>query len=139
MGFTDYEKRLLQKTLRDREFIKELLDDEYPQEIVNFLKNENLLGQVRDYAIISNKPKINKPENLTITYVLDAKTFVYDILQSWQDFLSPPVVLFLLSIESLIFFQFHVQMDCSLLLIDLSNEFRFNWAQVKLSKTDKIK
>ena len=92
MGFTDYEKRLLQKTLRDRDFMKELLDDEYPQEIVNFLKNENLLGQVRDYAIISNKPKINKPENLTITYVLDAKTFVYDILLNWQDFLSPPVV-----------------------------------------------
>ena len=130
MGFTDYEKRSLQKTLRDREFIKELLDNEYPQEIVNFLKNENLLGQVRDYAIISNKPKMNRPENLTMTYVLDAQTFVYDILQSWQDFLSPPVLLFVSFIEKLKLFQFHVQMDCSLLLIDLSNEFRFNWAQV---------
>lgn len=130
MGFTDYEKRSLQKTLRDREFIKELLDNEYPQEIVNFLKNENLLGQVRDYAIISNKQKMNRPENLTMTYVLDAQTFVYDILQSWQDFLSPPVLLFVSFIEKLKLFQFHVQMDCSLLLIDLSNEFRFNWAQV---------
>ena len=130
MGFTDYEKRSLQKTLRDREFIKELLDNEYPQEIVNFLKNENLLGQVRDYAIISNKPKMNRPENLTMTYVLDAQTFVYDILQSWQDFLSPPVLLFVSFIKKLKLFQFHVQMDCSLLLIDLSNELRFNWAQV---------
>ena len=131
MGFTSFEKRMLQKTLRDRGFMKELLDNEYPQEIVNYLKNENLLGQVRDYAIISNRPKLNKPENLTMTYVLDAQTFVYDILQSWQDFLSPPVLLSVLFIYNLKIFQFHIQMDCSLLLIDLSNEFRFNWAQVK--------
>ena len=93
MGFTFFEKEELKQTLRDPDVIQSLLE-EYPIEVINFLKQEKLLGQIRDYSIIPSKQRLHKPENLTITYVLDSKTFVYDILAHWNEFLSPPVIIF---------------------------------------------
>ena len=94
MGFTAFEKKVLRETLRDKDTISSILGTEYPDEIIEFLKQENLLGQVRDYAIISAKAKLHKPENLTMTYLLDGSTYIYDILAKWQSFLSPPVTNF---------------------------------------------
>ena len=93
MGFTSFEKKSMTATLRDGEQINAIFEKDYPDDILEFLRQQNLLGQVRDYAIISNKQKLNKPEHLTMTYVLDPDTFVYDILSKWQEFLSPPVIL----------------------------------------------
>lgn len=130
MGFTLFEKKCFRKTLRDEETIKNLLIESYPTEILQFFKQENLLRQIRDYAIIPEKQKLHKPEHLTLTYVLDAETFIYDIFVQWHEFLSPPVTLYL-SGSNVNLFQFHIQMDCSLLLTDMANELRYNWAQVR--------
>ena len=91
MGFTLLEKKCINASLRDEGTISKLLNESYPPEIIQFLKQENLLRQIRDYAIIPAKQRLRKPENLTVTYMLDAGTFVYDILAHWHDFLSPPV------------------------------------------------
>ena len=91
MGFTPFEKKNFRSNLRTDSDILQLLENQYPEDVVNYLVSENLLRQVRDYAIISDKPKPGKPENIVVTYLLSPKKTVYDILEQWQTFLSPPV------------------------------------------------
>ena len=93
MGFTAFEKSCFEGSLRDQDEIENIIDNDYPEDIVRFLKDQNLLKLVRDYSIISHKSKLHKPESLTMTYLLDPDKNIYDILQKWQEFLSPPVSL----------------------------------------------
>ena len=91
MGFTSLEKYEFQSRLRSQEKIREILENHYPEEVISFLKSEGLMRQVRDYCIISEKLRPNKPENIVVTYLLSPDKSVYDILDGWQEFLSPPV------------------------------------------------
>ena len=63
----------------------------YPEDIINFLKSEGHMRRTRDYCIFQKNPKENKPEAIVITYLLDEKTNIRDILVKWEEFLSPPV------------------------------------------------
>ena len=94
MGFTDYEKMEFEKTLRPYEKIKVLRDSYIPDDLLQFLASERVLRQVRDYAIISKIKKTGRPESVTMTYLLDVDTNIYNILLNWQEFLSPPVSLY---------------------------------------------
>ena len=93
MGFSAFEKNCFTDSLRNQEEIDNIIDNNYPEDIVRFLKDQNLLKLVRDYSIISHKSKLHKPESLTMTYLLDPDINIYDILHQWQEFLSPPVSL----------------------------------------------
>lgn len=91
MGFTSLEKFEFRSKMRSQEKIREVLENHYPEEVISFLKSEGLMRQVRDYCIISEKLKPNKPENIVVTYLLSPDKSVFDILEEWQEFLSPPV------------------------------------------------
>ena len=93
MGFSVFEKLSLEKTLRDEDQIRKILDNSYPEDIIMFLKDQNLLKLLRDYAIIPRKQKLFRPESLTMTYLLDSDTDINSILLKFQDFLSPPVMI----------------------------------------------
>ena len=94
MGFSFLEKQNFAKTLRNQEQIQKILDTSYPEEIIMFLKEQNLLKLLRDYALIPRKQKLFRPESLTVTYLLDSDTDIYSILLQFEDFLSPPVIKF---------------------------------------------
>ena len=91
MGFTYYEKNEFQNSMRDQESIRKLVESCLPDDVLGFLKYNNLLNLVRDYCIIPKSNKLHKPESLTVTYFLDQETTVYDILLHWTEFLTPPV------------------------------------------------
>ena len=91
MGFSVFEKLSFEKTLRNEDQIRKIVENSYPEDIIMFLKDQNLLKLLRDYAIIPRKQKLFRPESLTMTYLLDADTDISSILLEFQDFLSPPV------------------------------------------------
>ena len=91
MGFSEYEKYELLNTLRKNHKIEEIIETEYPDDVITFIKNEGLLRQLRDYCIMPKLTKLNRPENITITYLLDSQNSIYRILQLWQEFMTPPV------------------------------------------------
>ena len=91
MGFSVFEKSSLQKSLRSSHITEKILQNSYPEDIIDFLKDQNLLKLMRDYAIIPHKQRLFKPESLTLTYLLDTDTNIFDIISKWQEFLSPPV------------------------------------------------
>ena len=91
MGFTDYERKQFLASMQTHEESRSVLDTVYPEPVVEFLKSEGLLRQVRDYCIMSKLPKFLKPENIVVTYLLDPHKTVQGILEEWQEFLSPPV------------------------------------------------
>ena len=86
MGFTLFEKQCFRKTVQDID-----IEHHFPTDVNNFLTSEGFRGQVRDYAIIPERSKLGKPENIVMTYVLSTDRNVFDILKDWQSFLSPPV------------------------------------------------
>ena len=100
MGFTRYEKERFRNSMREKEKILVLLETEYPDDVIQFLKSQALLKQVRDYCIMSDKPKFEKAENIVVTYLLNSTTSVYGILEEWQTFLSPPVSSFIYYLKS---------------------------------------
>ena len=91
MGFSVFEKNQFRSTLRDASKIEILRENSFPEDVLTFLNSEGLRTRVRDYAIMSKIKKTGRPENITITYMLDADTNIHDILLNWQEFLSPPV------------------------------------------------
>ena len=91
MGFTDYEKKQFLASMQTHEESKVVLETVYPETVVEYLKSEGLLRQVRDYCIMSKLSKFRKPENIVVTYLLDQHKTVQGILEEWQEFLSPPV------------------------------------------------
>lgn len=93
MGFSSFEKNKFRSSMRSNDKIQEILETEYPDDIISYLQSEGLMRQVRDYYIIPERLRPNKPENLVITYLLSPEKTVYDILKDWQSFLSPSVCL----------------------------------------------
>ena len=91
MGFTSFEKNQFRSSMRSNEKIQEILENQYPDDVISYLQSENLMRQVRDYCIISDRLRANKPENIVVTYLLSPDKTVYEILENWQSFLSPPV------------------------------------------------
>ena len=91
MGFSEYEKYELLNTLRKNHKIEEIINNEYPDDVITFIKSEGLLRQLRDYCIMPKLTKFNRPENITITYLLDSQNSIYRILKLWQEFMTPPV------------------------------------------------
>lgn len=96
MGFTEYEKSELKATLRPDSVSQSLRDLCLPDDVLEYLNSERLLRQIRDYGIIPKSAKNGRPESITMTYFLDTETNIYDILQNWQEFLSPPVIFLLI-------------------------------------------
>ena len=91
MGFTEYEKSELRETLRPDSVTQSLRNLYLPDDVMEYLTSEKWLRQVRDHAIISKTSKLGRPEGITMTYMLDTDTNIYEILQKWQEFFSPPV------------------------------------------------
>ena len=91
MGFTDFERDQFRATCRTQSKIDFILENYYPEDLIEFLRQENHLRRSCDYSIMRKFPKIDKPEQIIMTYLLDPETTLYDILTQWDEFLSPPV------------------------------------------------
>ena len=77
MGFTKYEKTQLKNSLRSDEVTSLLIEKTLPSDVIEFLKSQKLLKQVRDYCIIPRIQKPGRPESLVVTYFLDYKTQIF--------------------------------------------------------------
>lgn len=91
MGFTKFEKNEIIRMLRSDDETKNLVEKYLPDDVLEFLKNNKLFRQVRDYCIIPRIQKNNRPETLTVTFFLDTGNEIVEILEKWQEFISPPV------------------------------------------------
>ena len=89
--FSEYERQAFRDTCRDNSIIEKLVDAELPDDLILFLKEENHLKRVKDYVILRRFPKVNEAENIIITYFLDSKASIFNFLENWEEFLSPPV------------------------------------------------
>ena len=89
--FTEFERDGFRATFREYSEIEDIIARELPDDLTTFLSSEGHLKRVRDYGIFRRLPKVNMSETIVLTYLLDSKTTLYDILLKWEDFLSPPV------------------------------------------------
>ena len=91
MGFTEFERSQFLESCRGAEKIQTILENEYPDDILDFIQSEGHIKRARDYCIFNKRPIPNKPEQIIVTYLLNADMFLDKILTSWADFLTPPV------------------------------------------------
>ena len=89
--FTEFERDGFRATFREYSEIEAIIDNELPDDLITFLRSQGHLKRVRDYGIFRRLPKINMSETIILTYLLDSKTSLYDIILKWEEFLSPPV------------------------------------------------
>ena len=89
--FTEFERDAFRATFREYSEIEDIIARELPDDLTTFLSSEGHLKRVRDYAIFRRLPKVNMSETIILTYLLDSKTSLYDIILKWEEFLSPPV------------------------------------------------
>ena len=89
--FSEFEREEFRATCREYSEINTIIENELPYDLISFLKSENHLKRIKDYCIFQRMPKVNMAENIIVTYLLDSKQNIYDILSKWEEFLSPPV------------------------------------------------
>ena len=89
--FTEFERDGFRATFREYSEIEAIIDNELPDDLITFLRSQGHLKRARDYGIFRRLPKINMSETIILTYLLDSKTSLYDIILKWEEFLSPPV------------------------------------------------
>ena len=89
--FTEYERDSFRETFREYSEIEKIIADELPDDLITFLRSQGHLKRARDYGIFRRLPKVDMSETIILTYLLDSKTSIYDIVLKWEDFLSPPV------------------------------------------------
>ena len=89
--FTEFERDAFRATFRENSETEAIIENELPDDLITFLRSEGHLKRARDYGIFRRLPKVNTSETIILTYLLDSKTSLYDIILKWEDFLSPPV------------------------------------------------
>ena len=89
--FTEFERDCFHATFREYSEIETIIENELPDDLTAFLRSQGHLKRARDYGIFRRLPKINMSETIILTYLLDSKTSIYDIISKWEEFLSPPV------------------------------------------------
>ena len=120
MGFKNFEKTQLLELLRDPKVVNSMREADLPEDIMNFLKNDGLLKQIRDYAIIplGVRTRKGKPENIIFTWFMNTNFDFVDTLRNIGEILTPP---------------FRILVDFSMIIQDKEENLRYNWAQRNLN------
>ena len=118
MGFTEFEKNEMKGLFRvDSE---QIVEQTLPDDIILFLKSQNLMKQVRDYGIFPSKFRYRpfKAENIVLTFFMDPNFSIYQILNDLSYIITPP---------------FSVKIDCSFVMQDSDGDLRYVWPQRNLA------
>ena len=93
MGFTGIEKAGLKSLIRSEADIEKARES-FPEVITKFIRSNNLVNQVCDYARFPYmKHKQTKAENLEIVKIFDDSLELIDVLEEMGESLSAPYTL----------------------------------------------
>jgi hypothetical protein len=102
MGFTILEKHLMQKMIRSPDETLLLFKAQIDEDILTFLKKENLLKQISDYGLFPSKYRnLNRAENIVISKFFDFNFDIVEFLSNLAISISGP---------------FTLQIDCSMVI-----------------------
>ena len=89
MGFSDLEKDGLTQMIRSEEMV-DSLRSELPDNILNFLRQEDLNSRVRDYAFMPRRlHRIKKSENITMHFYFNNDLVVGEVIEDLMNVLAP--------------------------------------------------
>lgn len=118
MGFTEYEKMEMKNLFRSES--ENLVAETLPQDIADYLTNNGLLRQVRDYGKFPAKYRFRpfKSENIVLNFFMDPDYNISQTLLDLSYILTPP---------------FAIKIDCSFMMQDSEGDFRYVWPQRNLA------
>ena len=89
MGFSDLEKDGLLQMIRSEETV-DSLRSELPDNILNFLHQEDLNSRVRDYAFMPKRPhRLTRSENITLHLYFNNDLVVGEVIEELMNVLAP--------------------------------------------------
>ncbi len=89
MGFSDLEKDGLLQMIRSEEIV-DSLRSELPDNILNFLRQEDLYSRVRDYAFMPTRPhRLKQTENVTLHLYFNNDLVVGEVIEELMNVLAP--------------------------------------------------
>ena len=118
MGFTDYEKMEMKNLFRSES--EDLVGENLPNDIFEYLKTNGLLRQVRDYGKFPAKYRFRpfKSENIVLNFFIDPDYNISQTLLDLSYILTPP---------------FTIKIDCSFMMQDSEGDLRYVWPQRNLA------
>ena len=91
MGFSEREKMEIEKNLRPLHEIEKYRENEISDEILEYLKSNNLLRNIRDYAIFPRgKHKVTGCENITVVKYYSSEQNFANYVEDICGDLTPP-------------------------------------------------